>query len=114
MSRARLARSFTSLEMTERDFSSALRTIGVMSPSGMATATPTSACLCSTRAVEVQEAFAIGTSRSASAIALMMKSLTESLKVGTSPFSVFFTGADALISARSFIRASISQSIDTV
>jgi hypothetical protein len=71
--------SFTSAEITDSGFSSARRTIGVISPSGMATATPTSECLCNSRAVEVHEPLAIGTSRSASASALMMKSFTDSL-----------------------------------
>ena len=79
LSRARLAISFTSADMTDNGFSSARRTMGVISPSGMATATPTSECLCRSRAVDVQEPLAIGTSRKASASALMMKSFTDNL-----------------------------------
>ena len=43
---ARAPRSFISLEIAESVFSSARRTMGVMRPPGMETATPTSACLC--------------------------------------------------------------------
>jgi hypothetical protein len=96
--------------MTDSVFVSACRTIGVISPPGMETATPTSACLCWTIAASVHDTLAVGTSRSASAIALMTISLTETLKAGTSPLSVFFTGAAALISPRSLRSASISQS----
>ena len=71
--------SFISLAMTDSVFSSAWRMIGVISPPGIDTATPTSACLCCTIAVSVHETLADGTSRSASAIALMTMSLTETL-----------------------------------
>ena len=42
---ARLARSFISLEMVDRPFWSALRTIGVIRPPSIATATETSMSL---------------------------------------------------------------------
>src|SRR5579862_2125298 len=45
-SRPRRARSFISLEIADSDLVSELRTIGVIRPFGMATATPTSECLC--------------------------------------------------------------------
>src|SRR5262245_17774483 len=52
--RARVARSFISLEIVESDLLSALRMIGVISPPGIATATPTSECLCLTMPDSVQ------------------------------------------------------------
>ena len=76
---ARAARSFISLEIAESDLVSALRTIGVISPNGSATATPMSECLCLSSAASVQVTLASGTRCSASASALMTKSLTESL-----------------------------------
>ena len=48
-------------------------------PPGIATATPTSECLCLSMPASVQLTFASGTRCSASASALMTKSLTESL-----------------------------------
>src|SRR6266571_568742 len=75
--RARAARSFISVEIAESDFSSPLRTTGVISPPLIATATPTSECLCLSMAPSVQVTFASGTRCRASASALMTKSLTE-------------------------------------
>ena len=76
---ARAARSFLSLEMVDSVFCSAFFTIGVMSPPGIDTATPTSAWLCLTILASVHDTFASGTAFSASAIALMTMSLTDSL-----------------------------------
>src|SRR5262249_13095445 len=55
------------------------RTTGVISPPGIETATPMSECLCLSRAPSVQVTLASGTRWSASASALMTKSLTEIL-----------------------------------
>ncbi len=71
--------SFISLEITESDFVSACRTIGVISPPGIETATPMSECLCLSMPPSVQVTLAFGICCSASASALMTKSLTESL-----------------------------------
>src|SRR5262245_27859090 len=77
--RARAAKSFISLEMTESDFCSAWRTTGVIKPPGIDTATPMSECLCRSMAPSVHVTLASGTRCSASASALMTKSLTEIL-----------------------------------
>ena len=106
---ARLAMSFTSFEMVDSVLVSAARTMGVMSPPGIDTATPMSACLCFSIAFSVQDTLASGTRLRASASALMMKSLTDSLKAGlpSSPFD-----AEALTCSRNARRASSSQSAD--
>jgi hypothetical protein len=65
--------------MAESVFISALRTTGVMSPPGIDTATPTSACLCFSIAPSVQDTLASGTRIMAIASALITKSLTETL-----------------------------------
>ena len=62
--RARPARSFISLLIAARPFWSALRTIGVISPSGIDTATEMSTSSYSTIASSVQLAFTFGTRRS--------------------------------------------------
>ena len=77
--RARAAKSFISFEIAESDFVSALRTTGVISPPGIETAIPMSECLCLSMPPSVQVTLASGTRCSASASALMTKSLTESL-----------------------------------
>jgi hypothetical protein len=77
--RARPARSFISFDICDSVFASALRTTGVMSPPGMETATPTSACLCFSMPASVQVTFASGTAISAIANALMTRSLTDTL-----------------------------------
>src|SRR5262249_42255841 len=77
--RARAAISFISLEMTESDFCSAWRPTGVIKPPGIDTATPMSECLCRSMAPSVHVTLASGTRCSASASALMTKSLTEIL-----------------------------------
>src|SRR6266446_4206883 len=77
--RARAAKSFISAEITETGFVSAFRMIGVISPPGIATATPISECLCLSMPASVQLTLALGIRCSASANALMTKSLTESL-----------------------------------
>ena len=71
--------SFSSFEIAESDFVSACRTIGVISPPGSATATPTSECLCLSMPPSVQLTFALGIFCSATASAFTTKSLTESL-----------------------------------
>src|SRR5262245_38441302 len=77
--RARSARSRISLEISDSDLSSAWRMMGVNSPPSMATATPTSEYLWRNVPASVQVALAAGTWASASASALMAKSLTDSL-----------------------------------
>ena len=79
LARARPASSFTSAEISARPLPSALRTMGVTSPSSMATATETSALLYWRSVPSTQEALAAGTLRSASAAARITKSLTERL-----------------------------------
>src|ERR1700689_3463225 len=61
LSRARWAKSFISLEIVDSDFVSALRMIGVINPFGIATATPTSECLCLSMPASVQLTFVSGT-----------------------------------------------------
>src|SRR5450759_3486922 len=75
---------------------------------GIATATPTSECMCFNIPASVQLTFVSGTCCKASASALMTKSLTESLYAGL--LSVPF-GATALISSRATSSLSILQSI---
>jgi hypothetical protein len=65
--------------MVESVFVSALRMIGVISPPGIATATPMSECLCLSMPPSVQLTLAFGTRCNAIAIALMTKSLTDNL-----------------------------------
>ena len=77
---ARAAKSFMASAISDSDFSSALRMIGVIRPlPGSATATPTSACLCLSMAPSVQVTLASGTRFKATASALMTMSLTEIL-----------------------------------
>src|SRR6266851_2715198 len=76
---ARLARSFISLAIVARPFWSAFLMIGVIRPSGSATATAQStACHCRI-ASSLHEALARGTLRMVSDAARMTKSLTEIL-----------------------------------
>ena len=77
--RARAARSRIAFEIADSDLVSAWWMIGVIRPPGSATATPMSECLCLSRPASVQLTLAFGTRCSASAKALMTKSLTESL-----------------------------------
>jgi hypothetical protein len=77
-SRARAARSFISAESAESDFMVASFSTGVKSPPSMATATATSEGLSLSIRSPAQTALASGTCCSASAQALMMKSLTDS------------------------------------
>ncbi len=77
--RARAAKSFISPEIVDSDLVSALRMIGVIRPPGIATATPISECLCLSMPPSVQLTLQLGIRCSAIAIALMTKSLTESL-----------------------------------
>src|SRR6201987_3828175 len=77
--RARVAKSFISLEMVDRVLVSALRIIGVIRPPGIATATPASEWWCLTMPDSVQLTLQFGIFWSATAIALMTKSLTEIL-----------------------------------
>ena len=107
--RARAAMSFISLEMADSVLVSAERTTGVMSPPGIDTATPMSACLCFSMAASVQDTLASGTRFRASASALMMKSLTDSLKVGLPSLSF---GAVPLTCSRNAIKASSSMSAE--
>ncbi|CBF71295.1 uncharacterized protein ANIA_10850 [Aspergillus nidulans FGSC A4] len=83
LSRARLPRSLTWLEMLERPRPWAFFTIGVIRPTGVATATLMSTLLCWRITTwpfsSVQLEFTWGTLRRAAAQALMRKSLTESL-----------------------------------
>jgi hypothetical protein len=76
---ARAARSFISLEIWLSVLWQALRITGVISPPGIETATPTSACLCLSMVFSVQLTLASGTACSESASALITRSLTESL-----------------------------------
>ena len=76
-----------------------------MRPFGIATATEMSADLYSFTPSSLHEALAAGTCFSATAQALMTKSLTDSLKAPLPSF-----GAPALTSSRTFSRRSISQS----
>ena len=76
---ARAANSFISLEIAEIDLISAWRMIGVIRPNGKATATPMSECLWRSIADSVHDTLASGTFCSATAMALMTKSLTDSL-----------------------------------
>ena len=78
-SRARAARSFISPDSAESDFRSASRITGVNRPPSIATATATSEGFSRRIRSPAQTALQSGTSCSASADALMMKSLTESL-----------------------------------
>ena len=94
---ARAAKSFISLAIMASDFISARRTTGVMSPPGIETATPISECLCLSMAPSVHVTLASGTRWSASASALMAKSLTEILYAGLPSLSF---GAAALITSR--------------
>src|SRR6476620_8277085 len=75
--RARAAKSFISAEIVDSDLVSALRMIGVIKPPGIATATPTSECLCLTMPDSVQLTLQSGILCSAIAKALMTKSLTD-------------------------------------
>ena len=106
--RARAARSFISLEMSESRFSSAWRTTGVIRPPGIDTATPTSACLWRSMPPSVQVTLASGTRISDIASALITMSLTDTFQAGFLSLSI---GAAALMSARSASSASISVSI---
>ena len=83
--------------------------IGVIRPPGIATATPMSACLCFSMAASVQVTLASGMRWSASASALMTKSLTESFQAGLPSLSF---GAEALISSRAASSLSMSQSTE--
>ena len=76
---ARAPRSFISRLMEARPFWSALRMMGVMSPSGMETATLMSTSSYRTIASSVKLALSCGTRRRAAAVALMTRSLTLSL-----------------------------------
>src|SRR5213079_3749213 len=67
--RARVAKSFISLEMVDRVLVSALRMIGVIRPPGIATATPISECLCLSMPASVQLTLQFGIRYSAIAIA---------------------------------------------
>ncbi len=77
------------------------------SPPSIATATPTSAFLKRRIRSSAQTALAAGTRVSARPIALMTKSLTESLKAGLPSLSL---PAEPFSVSRSFISASSSQS----
>ncbi len=105
--RARAARSFISAEMVESVFCSALRITGVNSPPSIATATPTSEWRKRKVRSSAQTEFAAGTRCSASASALMTKSLTESLKAGLPSLSFV---APALTCSRRESSASSSTS----
>ncbi len=105
---ARAPRSFISAEMAARPLRSAWRTMGVISPSGMATATEMSTSSYWRIASSLQEALTPGWRRSATAQALMTRSLTESLKAPGPSF-----GDWALRSPRSLSSASSSMSIAT-
>ena len=94
--------------MVARPFWSALRTIGVISPSGIDTATEMSTSSYWMIASSVQVALTLGNFRSVAAAALITRSLTESLKAPGPSF-----GARAFRSARSFSSASSWMSIET-
>ena len=78
-SRARAASSFISFEMAASVLPSAAWITGVISPFGTETATAISACSNARMPSRDHMALALGTALSASASALIMKSLTESL-----------------------------------
>src|SRR5690606_9425432 len=78
LSLAFLPRDLASLLISKTDFSWALKTTGVIRPSGRATAKETLAAGWYLISVVDQEALTSGTLRRASALALRMKSLTES------------------------------------
>ena len=100
-SRARVARSFTSREISRIDLRSALRTTGTISPSLIATATPT--CTSPWTAIDSapQEALTAGNFRSARAAAFTIRSLKET-----------FVSSERWICSR--IAAAASMSISTV
>ena len=78
-SRARVARSLISAEMSTTCFWSAFRTTGVMSPSGIETATPTWTSAWVWIVSPVQDAFTVGKRVSALAQAFTTRSLKETL-----------------------------------
>ena len=98
--RARSASSLASAAITDRDFPSASRMTGVMSPSSMATAIPTSPVWNCRMRSPWSETFTFGTLCSASPAALTMKSFTETLS------------SAALASSRMASTASMSTSMD--
>lgn len=86
-SRARLANPVTSLLIVNNPLESASKTIGVIRPRSVLTATDTSTVLFFLMKVSMKKEFASGTRRQDRALALIMKSLIESLCGLASPFS---------------------------
>ena len=76
-SRAFLANVLTSVDISSKPFFSAPKTIGVISPDSVLTATDISTELYCRMKVSCQEEFTLGTFIQASAAAFMMKSLRE-------------------------------------
>ena len=76
-SRAREARSFTLRAMSTTDFRSALRTTGVISPSGIATATPTCTSPWAEIRSPIHDALTMGNRVRAFAHAFTTRSLNE-------------------------------------
>ena len=78
--RARSANALISVDIWETVLLVALKTIGVIRPSGEATATEMSACLCCRMNVPCHELLTAGTLGHAIAAALTIKSLMDSLR----------------------------------
>jgi len=77
LSRALAASALTSLEISRTPLRSALKTMGVIRPLSVETATETSTSSYCRMTVSIQAELASGTLRLAIATALMMKSFTE-------------------------------------
>ena len=106
------AKSRISFEIADIDLVSALRMIGVISPFGIATATPISECLCLSMPASVQLTLASGMRCSASASALMTKSLTESLSGRLAVLALGGRGIDLLAGVEQLADVAIDRQVE--